>query len=157
MRMLKYNSSAMTLDKQLADETYLQNDLNIRTNVSEALSDKVELTLEIPKLWTLPSVELPFNGVYCPRNVVVNQVIIDPSIIDPGNCSEIHQWRRNALPFFSLHIEAKSLADEQAGLSRKNDIDWKEDRINYWRIGIKRFLFLFFTRKKEFCIIKIIL
>ena len=132
MRMLKYNSSAMTLDKQPTDETYLRNDLNIRTNVSEALSDKVELTLEIPKLWTIPSVELPFNGVYCPRNIVVNQVIIDPSIwnndthIDPGDCSEIHQWRSNALPFYSLHVEAKSLADEQAGLSRKNDIDWKE-------------------------------
>ena len=132
MMMLKYNSSVMTLEEPTPEVTHTRTDINIRTNVSEALSDKVELTLEIPKLWTIPSVELPFNGVYCPRNIVVNQVVIDPSIwnndthIDPGDCSEIHQWRSNALPFYSLHVEAKSLADEQAGLSRKSDIDWKE-------------------------------
>jgi hypothetical protein len=30
------------------------------------------------------------------------------------------------LPFYAYHVEAKSLADEIAGLSRQNDMDWNE-------------------------------
>jgi hypothetical protein len=90
MRMLKYNSSVMTLEEPTPEVTHILNDINIRTNVSDVFSEKVKLTIEVPKLWTMPSVELPFKGLYCPRNIVVNQVVIDPGIwnsdipIDPG-------------------------------------------------------------------------
>jgi len=108
-------------------------DIKVRHALIDQLQDKVELKLniEIPKVFTVSQVQLPFSSLYSLGDLVVNHVVLDPlSWSDKlDTCSlDVSNPSQPVInvPFSILYVTAKTLADEVAGLSRKKDMNWNE-------------------------------